>query len=280
MTNVLLIDGKDGKDGKTNMHDLMKMTFEALLPDYSLLFASDGSEGLDMVRNSKPDLILSEIVLEDLTLDRISSSDILSLVRLEKISGFDVCMNLKNNPETRNIPFIFLTAQVFPEQKILGFAVGAEYYIKKPFELDDITNKIKILTNGEWKKYDTLYFSEKNTKNGISVVIGKYLVQKPALDCVVSKNNEVTKIETINDLEVINWLEERECYKKGAAIELKNGKMQFTVKDIKAPFLYNCFMTKGLIERIPTIDFLKKIATSKDPLDLPGYGNSRYRIQK
>lgn len=87
--------------------------------------ASNGNQGLIEAEKIKPDLILLDILMPGIT-------------------GFDVLIKLKENPETCNIPVIFLTAVDDVENRIKGIELGAVDYITKPFQEFDLLSRINI----------------------------------------------------------------------------------------------------------------------------------------
>jgi DNA-binding response OmpR family regulator len=92
--------------------------------DYSFAIATCGKEALKLVEKTPPDLILLDIMLGD-------------------IDGFDVCKDIKKDPNTADIPIIFLTAKVTIEDKIKGFKLGAVDYITKPFEDAEVAARVR-----------------------------------------------------------------------------------------------------------------------------------------
>ena len=85
-----------------------------LSPSYDIITAESGEKALEIAANSKPDLILLDAVMPD-------------------ISGFEVLKKLKDNIVTQNIPVIFITALNNDEDEEMGFFLGAIDYITKPF---------------------------------------------------------------------------------------------------------------------------------------------------
>lgn len=92
--------------------------------DYKVLVAEDGETALDRVNNLKPDLILLDLMLPDM-------------------SGFDIAEILKAKKETRDIPIIFLTVSGEAKDKVKGFDLGAVDYITKPINLDEVGARLK-----------------------------------------------------------------------------------------------------------------------------------------
>lgn len=98
--------------------------------DFEVITAALGEEGLRKAREDKPDLILLDLILPD-------------------ISGFDVCKSLKEDPETKDIPVIIITAFGTPVAEEDALDYGADGFIKKPYDSADLVVKIKELLRGE-----------------------------------------------------------------------------------------------------------------------------------
>ena len=80
---------------------------------YKVKVANNGEKALQIVRSSPPDLILLDVMMPEL-------------------AGYEVCTRLKDNPATRDIPVLFLTALTTAEDERKGLELGAEDYIAKP----------------------------------------------------------------------------------------------------------------------------------------------------
>ncbi len=96
----------------------------ALGKTYLLDEAADGEAGLLKAREILPDLILLDI-------------------RMPRLDGFEVCARLKADPNTRNIPVIFITALDEPQNLKKGFEAGAVDYITKPFSQAEALARVK-----------------------------------------------------------------------------------------------------------------------------------------
>ncbi|MBI2174316.1 MAG: response regulator [Candidatus Omnitrophica bacterium] len=92
---------------------------------YQVLVASSGEEGLEIAKQSLPDLILLDIMMP-------------------RMKGRDVCAHLKSDPNTAHIPVIFLTALGLADHVKAGMDLGADDYIVKPFEPDDLRDRIAV----------------------------------------------------------------------------------------------------------------------------------------
>jgi len=91
--------------------------------DIEFSYATSGKEALEAVSFNKPDLILLDVNMPEMT-------------------GFEVCEILKKNPDTRDIPVIFLTAKTEPEDVIKGLTVGGIDYVTKPFNTKELTARV------------------------------------------------------------------------------------------------------------------------------------------
>ena len=91
---------------------------------YNIISAHDGLEGYNKARSEMPDLIILDLLLP-------------------KISGFKVSRFLKFDDNYKQIPIIILTARAEEEDKNLGMETGADLYITKPFDNDDLLDSIK-----------------------------------------------------------------------------------------------------------------------------------------
>ncbi len=94
--------------------------------DYRVFTASDGEEGLRLARAHKPDLIILDVVMP-------------------KMDGFAVLKALKNFEETKHTPVIMLTVKKEPENLDRGITFGADFYLPKPFTLDNLTKFIELI---------------------------------------------------------------------------------------------------------------------------------------
>ncbi|HEY3172565.1 MAG TPA: EAL domain-containing protein [Thermoanaerobaculia bacterium] len=93
---------------------------------YSVLVARNGREGVDLALETKPDLILLDVMMPEL-------------------SGWEVCTTLKNAPETRQTPIAMMTVKSEIRDLITGMQVGADDYITKPFTRRKLLETVRRL---------------------------------------------------------------------------------------------------------------------------------------
>ena len=90
---------------------------------FQVCTASNGNMCIEQTKKEKPDLILLDVMMPD-------------------ISGFDTALILKKDPETLDIPIIFLTALNNPSDLVKGFQVGANDFLTKPFNKEDLVMRV------------------------------------------------------------------------------------------------------------------------------------------
>ena len=88
--------------------------------------AMNGAEALDAVQRVKPDIMLLDVMMPDM-------------------SGFEVCRRVKSNPMTRYLPIIMITALDQPEDRIKGFQAGADDYLVKPIDEVALLTRLRTL---------------------------------------------------------------------------------------------------------------------------------------
>ncbi|MBE2278956.1 MAG: response regulator, partial [Ignavibacteriaceae bacterium] len=94
------------------------------LIDYNIKVATSGQKALKLAESSNLDLILLDIMMPEM-------------------DGYEVCRKLKHNPNTKDIPVIFLSALTEVKDKVTGFHLGAVDYITKPFQIEEVKSRIE-----------------------------------------------------------------------------------------------------------------------------------------
>jgi signal transduction histidine kinase/ligand-binding sensor domain-containing protein/DNA-binding response OmpR family regulator len=114
---ILLVEDND---------DMRKYLRERLQRSYHIIEAVNGAEGLKTGTNRMPDLIISDVLMP-------------------KMNGIEMCRALKNDVQTSHIPIILLTAQADSTNKIEGLETGADDYVSKPFDSNELEVRVKNL---------------------------------------------------------------------------------------------------------------------------------------
>jgi two-component system, OmpR family, response regulator len=119
-------------EDETSLGFLMKETLR--LEDYSVRLCKDGEEGLSSFINERFDLCIFD-------------------VNMPKMNGFELAKHVRIKDQ--HIPIIFLTANNSEADKLLGFEIGADEYITKPFSTPELLARIKAVLKRSTSKPDT-----------------------------------------------------------------------------------------------------------------------------
>jgi diguanylate cyclase (GGDEF)-like protein len=93
---------------------------------YGVVLAQDGSEAVRLAQILVPDMILVDIMMPHM-------------------DGFEVCRQLRNDTRTSHLPIVMLTSRSAVGDKVTGFESGADDYVTKPFDLDELLARIRAL---------------------------------------------------------------------------------------------------------------------------------------
>jgi DNA-binding response OmpR family regulator len=119
---------------------------------YKVLVSNNGKEGIQLGREYIPDLIICDVLMQ-------------------QVDGFQVLQSLLKIPETQSIPFIFSTSMSEKIDMTESLKLGADNYIIKPFELEELLKMVKsLLRSGSKRKVTPLVspIPENNISNFLS----------------------------------------------------------------------------------------------------------------
>jgi CheY-like chemotaxis protein len=102
--------------------EMLLMYFQAI--GYDVLHADSGAAGINIAQSKFPNLILLDVMLPDM-------------------DGYDVCVELRKRALTKYIPTLFLTQRDERSDKVRGLTLGADDYITKPFDIDELRLRIE-----------------------------------------------------------------------------------------------------------------------------------------
>jgi DNA-binding response OmpR family regulator len=94
--------------------------------EFKVLTASSGIEGLKIARSSTPDLVILDVIMPGM-------------------DGYTVCREMRLDSRLADVPVLFLTAKVKDEDKITGFKAGADDYLSKPFNIDELILRVRAI---------------------------------------------------------------------------------------------------------------------------------------
>lgn len=125
MKTILIIE--DNEDIRENVAEIL------MLSNYKVLTAANGKEGIETAQQKHPDMIICDIMMPG-------------------VDGYGVLHVLHKDPETQNIPFIFLTSKSERSDFRIAMEMGADDYITKPFAGNELLNAI----DSRFRKIDVL----------------------------------------------------------------------------------------------------------------------------
>ena len=117
-TNILVIEDDE----------IVARTIERCLRggEYRVRLANSGVEGLRSARREVPDLVILDVIMPGM-------------------DGYAVCREIRADPVLADAPILFLTAKTKDEDKITGFTAGADDYLGKPFNVDELLLRIRAI---------------------------------------------------------------------------------------------------------------------------------------
>ncbi len=118
MATILVIDDDE----------LVSRTLQRTLKlyNYQVMVANSGPEGLQLARRHRPDLFVLDIMMPGM-------------------DGYQVCRQIRGDPLLADLPVLFLTAKGKDEDKIEGFRAGADDYLSKPFNMEELQLRVKAI---------------------------------------------------------------------------------------------------------------------------------------
>jgi DNA-binding response OmpR family regulator len=118
MATILVIDDDE----------LVSRTLQRALKlyGYHVMVSNSGTEGLQLARRHRPDLFILDIMMPG-------------------ADGYQVCRQIRGDPLLLELPVLFLTAKAKDEDKIEGFRAGADDYLSKPFNMEELQLRVRAI---------------------------------------------------------------------------------------------------------------------------------------
>jgi CheY-like chemotaxis protein len=111
-------------EDERDIRDLVAFTLR--FAGHEVFTAANGEEAVDMAPKVNPDIILMD-------------------VRMPRMTGYEACKIMKQNPDLKDIPVVFLSAKGQEAEIQQGLDAGAEEYLLKPFAPDQLTSHVKAI---------------------------------------------------------------------------------------------------------------------------------------
>ncbi|WP_299555835.1 two-component regulator propeller domain-containing protein [Seonamhaeicola sp.] len=243
--------------------DIRNFIRKALGESYRIVEASNGAEGLELANEIIPNIVLTDVIMP-------------------VMDGIELCNELKNKNETSHIPVIMLTAKSSSESEIEGLKIGADGYIKKPFDINILKLKLSNILKyreGLKKKFNreiTLQpeevtvtsLDEKFLKRAIEIVEKHMMntdfnVELLVKEMGLSRSNLYVKFKELTGLSSSAFIRNIRLKRAVQLLEQSN----FSVKEIMymtgfntSSYFSQCFKKQfGMLPR----DYVKKIKAEK-----------------
>ena len=118
MNKILVIDDEQA------INELIKVNLE--LAGYKVIQALDGIKGFALAKQELPSAVILDVMMPE-------------------VDGYTVAQRIRQNPSTKNIPILMLTALSQLKDKVRGFDIGIDDYLVKPFEMEELKVRIKAI---------------------------------------------------------------------------------------------------------------------------------------
>jgi len=102
------------------------LTYNLKASGYEVIVSADGAGVLDLARKNLPDLILLDLMLPE-------------------ASGLDLCRSIKSDPATKHIPVMLITAKGEEIDRVVGFELGADDYVVKPYSTRELLLRMQVI---------------------------------------------------------------------------------------------------------------------------------------
>jgi two-component system alkaline phosphatase synthesis response regulator PhoP/two-component system response regulator RpaA len=108
--------------------DLVSRTVERSLgdDDFKISLTDNGRDGLRLARKRSPDLVILDVIMPEM-------------------DGYEVCREMRADPSLSEMPILFLTAKIKDEDRVNGFLAGADDYLTKPFNVDELLLRVRAI---------------------------------------------------------------------------------------------------------------------------------------
>lgn len=169
MTKILVIDDDEA------INELIKVNLE--LAYYKVITAFDGNKGYALAKQERPDLIILDVMMPE-------------------VDGYTVAKRIRENESTKNIPIIMLTALNMLQNKVQGFNIGVDDYLVKPFEMEELSVRIKALLKRTNNIPQSVAVKEVLVQGDITLIPETYSIE------INGKSVKVTPIE----FDIVNLL--------------------------------------------------------------------------
>ena len=138
-------------DDSPTVTEMIRDAFAA--EGYRVVTAADGATALNLALAENPDLIIADITMPGL-------------------DGWELCSQIRNNPFTSFIPFIFLSVRSEAPDRIRGLQMGADDYLTKPFAMEELKARVNLIFQRMLKTQEAVLIRRQKTLSGTTKDVG------------------------------------------------------------------------------------------------------------
>lgn len=159
--------------------------------EFEVHTAADGNEGLASARSARPDIVVSDVMMPGM-------------------DGYALCSAIKADPALSNVPVILLTARAEQSMKLAGYEVGADDYLGKPFNAEELLAKLRV------------FLGKEELRRRIDDLAGELRVANLLLEDRVRERTEELERQFYQILDSLaNALEEKDPYTQGHSLRVE-----------------------------------------------------------
>jgi len=165
---------------------------------YQIQTCRNGLDGVERAYEMIPDIIISDVMMP-------------------KMDGFEVCAKLKNDDRTNHIPIILLTAKATSEDKLKGLSHGADAYLIKPFEKEELMirlEKLMLLRKTLQQKYSEGLLTDVKDESGVEDQVAHF-IRKVEKEVLANLDDDTF---SVNELAQVLFLSRSQVHRKIKAL--------------------------------------------------------------
>ena len=162
MNKILVIDDD------LAINELIKVNLE--LCGYKVIQAHDGTTGFALCKQEMPSLVILDVMMPE-------------------VDGFTVAQRIRKNDDTKDIPILMLTALSQVSDKVMGFNIGVDDYLVKPFEMEELQVRVRALLKRSRQIPESASTRELLTLGEVTIMPETYCVK------IKDKQTKLTPIE-------------------------------------------------------------------------------------
>jgi two-component system response regulator RpaA len=155
--------------------DIVARTIERSLrgQEFRVILTSSGVEGLKAARRRPPDMVILDIIMPGM-------------------DGYAVCREMRMDPILADVPVLFLTAKIKDEDKITGFNAGADDYLSKPFNVDELVLRLRAILRRAHRQAELQQIQQRGNQKTSVHQVGSDSAANPLLRPTLEEKHRIS----------------------------------------------------------------------------------------